>query len=107
MTEQILPQNCASMADVRAGIDQLDRTLVELLALRAGFIDRATELKQVNGWPARIPDRVEDVVAKVKAAAVAADWDDDLAEELWRRLIDWSIAREARVIRENGDVDAS
>lgn len=107
MTEQIMPQDCDSMADVRAGIDQLDRTLVELFALRAGFIDRATELKQINGWPARIPDRVEDVVAKVKASAVAVDWDEDLAEEIWRRLIDWSIAREARVIRENGDVETS
>jgi isochorismate pyruvate lyase len=104
MTEQILPQDCASMADVRAGIDQLDRKLVELFALRAGFIDRATELKQENGWPARIPERVEDVVAKVKVSAADADWDQDLAEEIWRRLIDWSIAREARVIKENGDV---
>lgn len=104
MTEQILPQECTSMSDVREGIDQLDRKLVELLTLRADFIDRATELKQINGWPARIPDRVEDVVAKVVASAEETGWDTELAEEIWRRLIEWSIAREARVIKENGDV---
>ena len=103
MTEQIMPKDCASMTDVRASIDTLDRTLVELLTLRAGYIDRATELKQINGWPARIPDRVEEVVAKVKASAEETGLDAGLVEELWRRLIDWSIAREARVIRENGD----
>ena len=104
MTEQILPENCESMSDVRAGIDQLDRKLVELLRLRADFIDRATELKQINGWPARIPDRVEEVVDKVKASAALNGLDVEFAEEIWRRLIEWSIAREAQVIKENGDV---
>lgn len=104
MTEQILPHECESMSEVRAGIDQLDRSLVELLTLRAGFIDRATELKQINGWPARIPVRVEEVVEKVKASAEELGLDVDLAEDLWRRLIEWSIMREAQVIKENGDV---
>jgi isochorismate pyruvate lyase len=91
------------MSDVRASIDSLDRTLVELLTLRAGYIDRATELKQINGWPARIPERVEEVVTRVKASAEETGLDAGLVEDLWRRLIDWSIAREARVIKENGD----
>ena len=103
MTEQLLPKDCASMSDVRASIDSLDRTLVELLTLRAGYIDRATELKQINGWPARIPERVEEVVNRVKASAEETGLDAGLVEDLWRRLIDWSIAREARVIKENGD----
>jgi len=88
------------MEDLRAQIDLLDRKLVALLAQRAGYIDRAIALKQENGWPARIPARVEDVIAKVRAAAEDEALDPALVEALWRQLVEWSIAREARVIRE-------
>ena len=55
------PAECQSMADVRSAIDALDQEIVTLLASRAAFIDRASELKQGLGWPARIPERVEEV----------------------------------------------
>ncbi|MBY6136554.1 chorismate mutase [Leisingera sp. XS_AS12] len=100
MTEPTPPADCASMEDLRAQIDLLDRKLVALLAQRAGYIDRAIALKQENGWPARIPARVEDVIAKVRAAAEDEALDPALVEALWRQLVEWSIAREARVIRE-------
>jgi isochorismate pyruvate lyase len=86
------------MPELRAAIDALDRDLVRLLQERAGYIDRAVDLKRESGWPARIPSRVEDVVAKVKHSAAAQGLDPDLVDSLWRQLIDWSIAREARHI---------
>ncbi|MBY6069661.1 chorismate mutase [Leisingera aquaemixtae] len=100
MTKLTPPQDCQSMAEVRAQIDRLDIELVQLLAARAGYIDRAIQLKQLNGWPARIPERVEEVVMNARAAAEGEGLDPDLIEDLWRQLVDWSIAREARVIRE-------
>ncbi|MGL4404197.1 MAG: chorismate mutase [Notoacmeibacter sp.] len=84
------------MIELRAAIDQLDGNLVQLLAQRAAYIDRAAELKSVNGMPANIPARVEEVVAKVKANAMREGLDPDLAEQIWRQLISWSIAREER-----------
>ena len=84
------------MTELRAAIDELDRSLVQLLATRAAFIDRAAQLKSVNGLPANIPARVEEVVAKVKATAVLEGFDPILAEQIWRQLISWSIAREER-----------
>jgi isochorismate pyruvate lyase len=84
------------MVELRAAIDELDGNIIHLLAKRATYIDRAAELKSVNGLPANIPARVEDVVAKVKANAVRESFDPDLAEQIWRRLIAWSIAREER-----------
>ena len=86
------------MAELRAEIDRIDAGLVDLLAERITYIDRAAELKPALGLPARIDDRVEEVVAKVRASAVARGVDPDLAEALWRRLIDWSIAREEVVL---------
>ncbi len=89
---------CSTMAELRAEIDRIDAGLVELIAERITYIDRAAELKPGLGLPARIDDRVEEVVAKVRASAVARGVDPDLAEALWRRLIDWSIAREEVVL---------
>ena len=92
------PQDCANMAELRVEIDALDRQLVALLAQRATYIDRAAELKPAEGLPARIDERVEDVVAKVRITAQEAGFDPDLAETIWRRMIEWSIAREERVL---------
>jgi isochorismate pyruvate lyase len=88
------PKDCTTMADIRAGIDQLDEQLVRLFAERAAYIDRAGEIKAVVDLPARIDARVEEVVRNVRRHAEVYGLPPDLVEKLWRRLIDWSIARE-------------
>ena len=92
------PQDCQSMQELRVQIDTLDRQLIGMLVTRAGYIDRASELKPAEGLPARIPQRVEEVVQRVRASSDDLGMDPDLAERMWRILIDWSIAREERVI---------
>jgi isochorismate pyruvate lyase len=82
------------MADIRLEIDRLDEELVGLFAARAAYIDRAAELKATLGLPARITPREEVVVTNVRRHAVAHGLPPELVEKLWRRLIDWSIARE-------------
>ena len=88
------PADCTTMAEIRAEIDRLDEDLVRLFAERAGYIDRAAEIKAVADLPARIDARVEQVVANVRRHAETYGLPPDLVEKLWRRLIDWSIARE-------------
>jgi isochorismate pyruvate lyase len=92
------PEDCGSMRELRRQIDRLDRELVARLAERARYIDRAAELKPGEGLPARIEARVEEVVANVRREAAAVGLDAALAEALWRQLIEWSIAREDRVL---------
>jgi isochorismate pyruvate lyase len=92
------PADCATMADIRSEIDRLDEQLVGLFAARAAYIDRAGELKAMLGLPARITPRVEEVVDNVRRHAVAQGLPPELVEKLWRRLIDWSIAREESVL---------
>ena len=87
-------EDCTTMAEIRAEIDRIDAALIAMLAERAGYIDRAADLKAVLDLPARITPRVEEVVANVRRHAAAHGLPPDLAEKLWRRLIDWSIARE-------------
>ena len=86
--------DCTTMEEVRAGIDAVDAELVRLLVRRASYIDRAAVVKAPLNLPARIGWRVEEVVAKVRSTAAAEGLDPDLAEGLWRQLIDWSITRE-------------
>ena len=100
MTELTKPGDCNSMDELRHQIDKLDVKIIELLANRSEFIDRATELKKSNGMPARIPERIESVVSNARNAAEELDLDSDLVEKIWRILIDWSIQREAEIIRE-------
>ena len=87
-------KDCTSMAEIRAEIDRLDEALVRLFAERAGYIDRAAEIKAQVDLPARITPRVEEVVGNVRRHAATYGLPPDLVEKLWRRLIDWSIARE-------------
>ena len=100
MTELTKPGDCNSMDELRHQIDKLDVKIIELLANRSEFIDRATELKKSNGMPARIPERIESVVSNDRNAAEELDLDADLVKKIWRILIDWSIQREAEIIRE-------
>lgn len=88
------PDNCSTMAELRVEIDEIDTTLIRLLALRTTYIDRAVDLKRIENLPARTTDRVAEVIAKVRHNAGQNDLDPDLAETLWRELIEWSIQRE-------------
>ncbi len=92
------PKDCMTMADIRAEIDRVDEALVKLFAERAGYIDRAVVVKSGIKLPARINSRVEEVVQNVRRHAEAEGLPPDLVEKLWRRLIDWSIAREESVL---------
>lgn len=85
-----------SLADLRAAIDGIDRDLVALLAKRVGCLEKVIAVKARDNLPAAIPERVEAVVANVRSEAEAAGMPPDLAETLWRALIDWSIAYEEK-----------
>ncbi|MBA4350642.1 MAG: chorismate mutase [Rhodobacter sp.] len=93
------PEDCTTMADIRAEIDRLDEELVALFAQRTAYIDRAAQIKEQVGLPARIEDRVEQVVGNVRRHAVAHGLPPDKLEKLWRKLIDWSIEREEDHLR--------
>ena len=90
---RVAPEACLTMAEVRHGVDALDRALVQLLAERQRYMDAAARIKPSrdvvhDDW------RIEDVVSKVLAAAETAGLSPDIAEPVWRLLIDRCIAHE-------------
>ena len=86
-------QSCGSMAELRQAIDVLDARLVALLAVRQAYIERAAQLKTGRDQ-VRDPERIEDVVAKVIAEGRKAGLSPDIAEPVWRTLIEASIRHE-------------
>ena len=87
------PEDCATMIDVRQGVDALDRALVTLLAERQRYMDAAARIKP-NRDAVFDQARIDDVVEKVLAAAQPAGLSPDIAEPVWRLLIDRCIAHE-------------
>lgn len=96
------PEACETMAELRAQIDRVDGELLSLLAQRAGYIDRAIVIKTRVNLPARIDDRVAQVIGNVRRGAVERGVDPDLAERVWTELIEWSIAHEEKVLAPSG-----
>ena len=90
------PAECTTMAEVRQGVDALDRLLVTVLAERQRYMDAAARIKP-NREAVRDSARIEDVVAKVKAQARAVGLSEEIAEPVWRLLIERCIAHEFEV----------
>ena len=87
------PAACQSMAEVRQGVDALDRALVALLAERQRYMDAAARIKP-NRDAVFDQARIDDVVAKVLVSADAHRLSPEIAEPVWRLLIDRCIAHE-------------
>lgn len=75
-----------SLAEVRAQIDAVDDALVELLARREALVRSAAAFKKDEA-AVRAPDRVAQVVGRVREKAVAAGLSPEVAEAVWRAMI--------------------
>lgn len=90
------PLPCPEMGEVRQKIDDLDRKLVALLAERQKLIAEAGKVKPSRDT-VRDEARIEEVVRLVLAEADRAGLAADIAEPVWRQLIEASIAYELKV----------
>jgi len=80
-------QDCRTMAEVRAQIDQLDEQIVDLLAERGGYVRQAARIKAGRDEIVD-PPRIEEVVAKARARGARAGLPGELIEPLYRLMID-------------------
>ena len=93
MTDILSPERCQTMSDVRAGVDQIDRELVALLARRFGFMDAAARIK-ANRGAVRDESRKQQVIDNVRREARAAGIPETVIAAVWDTLIECSIAYE-------------
>ncbi len=84
------------MKDVRAGVDEIDRLLVALIARRQGYMDAAARIKKSRDT-VRDEARIRDVLGKVKAEAQHQGLSWAIAEPVWREMMERCIAHEFEV----------
>jgi isochorismate pyruvate lyase len=92
--DPLAPSTCASLGDVRREIDRIDLALVDLIAERFGYVERAWQLKLKDKAEANVPWRNQQVIDKVRARAIDRGVPPDLCEALWRQMIGWFIQYE-------------
>ena len=93
MTVIKLPDDCETMIEVRAGVDQIDRELVALLARRFGYMDAAARIKTDRN-SVRDEARKAEVLDNVARAAEAAGLEPARLRAVWNELVEQSIAYE-------------
>ena len=92
MTERA-PVPVPEMQDIRAQIDALDKRLVAILAERQKLIAAAGKVKPSRDT-VRDEARIEEVMRLVLAEAEKSGLAREIAEPVWRQLIESSIAYE-------------
>lgn len=93
MDQIVAPENCSNLAEVREGVDAIDRALVALIARRFAFMDAAARIKQDRG-AVRDEARKAQVLANVEDAARDVGVPPELATKFWEQLVEASIAHE-------------
>lgn len=87
------PESCQTMLDVRAGVDEIDRMLVALIARRQGYMDAAARIKH-SREAVRDEKRINQVLANVRAEAEKQGLSWSIAEPVWREMMERCIAYE-------------
>jgi len=93
------PADCRDMTEVRTEIDRVDKALVDAIAERFGYVERAWQLKLEARQEANVPWRNQQVIDKVRARAGEKGLPPDLVEALWRQMIGWFIQYEEEKLR--------
>ncbi len=89
----IEPEDCQTMAEVRAGVDALDDTLVTLLGTRIRFMQAAARIKPDRA-AVRDEPRKAFVISHAREVATREGVPPDLAGALWETLVEGCIAYE-------------
>lgn len=92
------------MSQVRAEIDRIDAALVDLIAERFGYVDRAWQLKRNTPEGATVPWRIQQVIDKVRGHARDRGLPPEMVEMVgaqWRNMIGWFVQYEEEKLRDD------
>ena len=97
------PWECAEMPDVRREIDRIDTALVDLIAERFSYVDRAWQLKKNTPEGAVVNWRIQQVIDRVKARAKERELPPDIIDMIgaqWKNMIGWFVQYEEEKLRQ-------
>lgn len=77
---------CGSLEEVRDNVDRIDRQMIALLAERGGYVKQAARFKKTTE-DVKAPQRVEQVISKVKELCKEFGANPLVAEKVYRTMI--------------------
>ena len=84
---------CSSLEEVRENIDRIDDSIIQLIAERTEYVIQAAPFKKSES-DVKAPDRVEAVIRKVREKAEKYGASPDIAETVYRNMINGFINME-------------
>ncbi len=91
------------LAEIRRRIDDIDSSIIKLLAQRSTLVSVAGKLKK-DEEEVRAAGRVEKVINNVREKAAHAGLDPLIAERIYRTIIDCFIDKEMKEFRAGSDI---
>ncbi|MCC2592284.1 chorismate mutase [Tessaracoccus sp. OS52] len=92
-----------ALAELRGSIDNMDSALVHLLAERFKITQRVGRLKAAAGLPPADPEREAQQIRRLRALAVEAELDPELAEKFLNFIVAEVVRHHEQIAREQGE----
>ena len=89
------PEQCQNLDEIRAGMDAIDRQIVELIAERVAYVRAAAKFK-TSANSVAAPERVRAVLNTRRQWAEQAGLDGGVVETLYRDLVAYCISEEKK-----------
>ena len=89
------PEQCETLDEIRAGMDAIDRRIIDLLALRVAHVKAAAKFKS-SADSVAAPDRVHMVLDTRRDWALAAGLDADVVRGLYRDIVTYCVGEEKK-----------
>ena len=92
-----------ALAEMRGSIDNMDSALVHLLAERFKVTQRVGRLKAAAGLPPADPEREAAQIRRLRALAVDAELDPELAEKFQNFIVAEVVRHHEQIAQEQRD----
>lgn len=95
------PLECSNIDEVRHEIDNIDREIIRLLSVRTGYVHEVVKYKDGTAAGIEAPERRAAVLRTRREWAEACGFDADITEELYRRIVQYYISEEMKLVNDN------
>lgn len=95
VSNQLRPDECQGMEDIRREIDRLDRAVIKLLGTRLQYVLAASQFK-TSASSVRAPERFKAMLAQRREWAAIEGLSPDAIEKLYSDLVNHFIEEEMK-----------
>ncbi|WP_456322672.1 chorismate mutase [Hydrogenimonas sp.] len=94
-------KKCDTLEELRGEIDKVDEKIVELIAIRNGYIKQAAKFKH-SVEEIKADDRIDEVLNRIRHKALTLGVSPNMVADLYRHMIDEMVETEIAELRNKG-----